>query len=182
MLFTIGHSNHSQETFLELLRLHEVEVLADVRSQPSSRYSPHFNAALLKQALQGCGLKYVWLEELGGRPKEARYYDHEGHADYAAMSTAPFFLTGLERLKSGMARFRIALMCSEENPDECHRRLLIVKTLCEHDRAYRDEITHIRRGGRLETEADKLGTEQRLQPALWGVVEESKWRSPKPIR
>lgn len=181
MLFTVGHSNYSQEAFLELLRLHHVDVLADVRSQPSSRYLPHFNAAQLK-LVSTHGLKYVWLEELGGRPKEARYYDNEGHANYAAMSEAPFFLEGLERLKRGMERYRVAVMCSEENPDECHRRLLIVKTLCEQDRAYVDEIAHIRRGGRLELEAAKLESEQGSQPALWAKVEEAKWRSPKPIR
>jgi uncharacterized protein (DUF488 family) len=185
MLLTIGHSNHSLEHFLGLLEQHGVEVLADVRSQPYSRYLPHFNARELQRALKEKGISYLWLEQLGGRPKEARYYDADGHADYAAMSQADYFVEGLERLKRGMEQYRVAIMCSEEDPNDCHRRLLIVRALCEGDPAYAKEIAHIRKDGRLEREEEMREQEQpkSRQAALWDAPQpEQRWRSPKPIR
>lgn len=162
-----------------MLAAQQVEVLADVRSVTASRYSPHFNRVPLQQALRQKGMQYVWLEALGGRPKQRSYYDANGHADYRAMSQADFFLHDLERLKQGMEKYRVALMCSEENPNECHRRLLIVRTLCQHDPAYTDEIAHIRKGGILQGESDLQAAEQSSQLSLWR--QEELWRSPKPI-
>lgn len=162
-----------------MLAAQQVEVLADVRSLPASRYSPHFNRAPLQQALRQQGMQYVWLEALGGRPKQRRYYDANGHADYLAMSQADFFLHDLARLKRGMESYRVALMCSEENPNECHRRLLIVRTLCQHDPAYADEIAHIRKGGVVQSEHALQADEQNTQLSLW--EQEDVWRSPKPI-
>ena len=126
------------------------------------------------------GIQYVWLEELGGRPKESSLYDIEGHADYLGMSKTEYFLSGLERLKTGMARYRVAIMCSEENPNECHRRLLVVKALCFADSAYAQEIAHIRSDGRLETELELQIKEAKNQDNWFGEV--TQWRSPKPIR
>jgi uncharacterized protein (DUF488 family) len=180
MLFTVGHSNQTIERFLALLQQHQIEVLADVRSVPASRFTPQFNSQGLQAFLRKHGIKYVWLEELGGRPKEASLYDLEGHADYLGMSQAPSFLAGLERLKTGMSKYRVATMCSEENPNECHRRLLVVKALCLSDSAYAEEIVHIRGGGRLETELE-LQARDSLKQANW-FGEVSQWRSPKPIR
>jgi uncharacterized protein (DUF488 family) len=160
-------------------------VLADVRSQPYSRYLPHFGLRQLRIAIKGKGVKYVWLAALGGRPKEARYYDAEGHADYAAMSRADYFLEGLGRLKRGMEQYRVAIMCSEEDPDECHRRLLIARALCEEDPAYAREIAHIRKDGKLEGEEGRGSREQakHVQAALWDSSRpEERWRSPKPIQ
>ncbi len=162
-----------------MLAAEQVNVLADVRSVPASRYAPHFNRAPLQQALRQHGMQYVWLEALGGRPKQRNYYDAHGHADYRAMSQADFFLHDLERLKQGIERYRVVLMCSEENPNECHRRLLVVRTLCQHDPAYADEIAHIRKGGVVQCERDLQAAECNPQLGLW--EQEDVWRSPKPI-
>ncbi|RIH89170.1 hypothetical protein Mlute_00377 [Meiothermus luteus] len=180
MLYTIGHSSHSPERFLQLLRTHGVEVLADVRSSPFSRHFPHFNAPELRALLKGAGILYVPMgQELGGRPQSPDLYDAEGHADYAKMSKTEAFRRGLGRLRQGMERYRVALMCSEENPSECHRRLLVVRVLCDEDPGLCAQVLHIRGNGELQSEQE-LRQEEALEQPLFGEVRP--WRSPKSIR
>jgi uncharacterized protein (DUF488 family) len=101
-LFTIGHSNHPLEKFIELLRRHGVEVVVDTRSQPYSRHAPHFNRDALRAALASAGIRYSFLgEELGGRPRGEEYYDAEGYVRYDRVAAADFFQTGIARLKRG---------------------------------------------------------------------------------
>ncbi|MGL4612200.1 MAG: DUF488 family protein [Trueperaceae bacterium] len=182
MLFTIGHSNHSIEHFVDLLKRHHVQVVADVRSSPFSRHFSQFNASNLKAYLKRQGIQYVPMgEQLGGRPKDESFYDAQGHADYGEMSKADFYLDGLERLKKGIEAYRVAIMCSEENPNECHRRLLIVRSLIEQDAAYADEIAHIRRDGQLQSEKELVANDVKPQSHLFSEVKTA-WRSPKSIR
>ncbi len=180
MLFTIGHSNHSLETFINMLKEQKVDIIADVRSKPASRYLPHFNEKRLQKALKQQEVNYVWLRGLGGMPANRQLYDVHGHADYRAISQEWFFVESLELLKREIKKHSIAIMCSEENPNKCHRRLLIVKTLCKQDSTYTDEVVHIRKGGKLENERD-LQAKEGSQPSLWEEVQETQWRSPKPI-
>ena len=98
-LFTIGHSNHTQEHFVQLLQQQGVEVLADVRSQPWSSYSPQFNVEPLKAALQAVGIRYLFLgDQLGGRPEEAEFYDDQGYVLYHRVAESPRFCAGIDRL------------------------------------------------------------------------------------
>ncbi len=150
-IYTIGHSNHPLQTFLELLRRHEIEVLIDTRSSPFSRYAPHFNRDALKAAVQDAGMKYGFYgRELGGRPENQAFYDAQGRADYAQIAASERFQSGLARLVAGAARCRTALLCSEENPSVCHRRLLIARTLFDQEVS----VCHIRGDGCLETESE----------------------------
>jgi len=150
-LFTIGHSNHSLQRFAELLRGEAIEVVADVRSAPYSRYCPWFSRDALARALPGAGPGYVFLgNELGGRPDGREFYDADGHVLYAAVAQAPFFAAGLERLREGMSRYRVALMCSEEDPTDCHRFLLVARELA----AAGANVRHIRGDGRIETQEE----------------------------
>ena len=90
-LFTIGHSNHSPEKFLELLQLHGITALADVRSAPYSRYLPHFNQSALQSLLQNSDIRYVFLgKELGARPDNPNCY-LEGKAIYEKIATTDAF-------------------------------------------------------------------------------------------
>lgn len=126
---TIGHSDHSYEKFLDLLNAHGVSALADVRSSPYSRRAPHFNREVLKDELLVDGIAYVFLgDALGGRPKDATLF-RRGAADYEAMAEEPTFKVGIDRLMEGIKRHRIALMCSERDPLECHRCLLVSRAL-----------------------------------------------------
>jgi uncharacterized protein (DUF488 family) len=154
ILYTIGHSNHCLEKFLELLNIHKIEVLVDVRSQPSSRFSPHFNQDNLKTAIRNTGAKYLFMgEQLGGRPKGKEFYDLDGHVLYGNVAQSIFFREGIARLCKGLQRFRIAIMCSEEDPAICHRTLLISRVLDGKG----IDIMHIRGNGLL-TKNENLKT------------------------
>jgi uncharacterized protein (DUF488 family) len=149
--FTIGHSNHELEEFLQLLEANYIEVLVDIRSKPYSRYAPQFNKDNLTKAIQASGIRYLFLgKELGGRPKDREFYDSEGHVLYPLLSESQLFLEGIERVINGMKTYRVALMCSEENPAKCHRYLLVGKVL--EDRSI--SVLHIRGDGRIQSKDD----------------------------
>ena len=129
-VYTIGHSNHSLETFLNLLRDLRIDVVVDIRSNPKSEIVSHFNRQSLQNSMRKYGFKYLYLgKELGGRPKNREYYDASGHILYDRIAKARPFTNGIERLLRGIKKFRVALLCSEENPANCHRRLLVGKVL-----------------------------------------------------
>jgi uncharacterized protein (DUF488 family) len=178
-LFSIGHSNHALERFLDLLRQHRIEVLVDARSHPYSRFAPHFDKSSLKEAVSKAGIKYLFLgRELGGRPDGDEFYDKEGHVLYGRVAEASLFLDGIERLENGIANYRIALMCSEENPSACHRRLLVGRVLA----ARGIQLEHIRGNGRVQTEAEFQAEEERRrtdgQIEFFGEPSQEKaWRS-----
>lgn len=151
-IYTIGHSNQTVEHLIELLRLHAIQVVVDVRSAPYSRFATQFNRRDLERAIHDAGLRYLYLgQELGGRPQDPSLYDRDGHADYQRISETESFRAGIERLRTGLSQnIRIALMCSEEDPTDCHRRLLIATVLTQDGVAVR----HIRGDGRIDEECD----------------------------
>jgi uncharacterized protein (DUF488 family) len=128
-VFTIGHSTHSYEHFLSLLRASEITAVADVRTTPFSRHFPHFNEAALRSELKLDGISYVFLgKELGGRPSGRSFYC-DGVADYEKMAKTEAFANGIKRVIEGAKKFRVALMCSEHDPLDCHRCLLVGRAL-----------------------------------------------------
>jgi uncharacterized protein (DUF488 family) len=130
-ILTIGHSSRSWPEFESLLKSNSVTAVADVRSSPYSRLAPHFNRNDLKQSLKINGISYVFLgKELGGRPEIPDLYSH-GIADYEKMSRSDLFNEGIDRVIKGARKHRIALMCAEHNPEDCHRCLLVGRRL--HD-------------------------------------------------
>ncbi|HEV3185401.1 MAG TPA: DUF488 domain-containing protein [Xanthobacteraceae bacterium] len=155
-LFTIGHSNHPIERFIDLVRGAGVSAIADVRSTPASRRYPWFNAARLKPRLEAEGIAYVPLgDALGGRPRDQRLYRDDGVADYAAMARTEEFRAGLDRVGEGARHYRVCLMCAEREPLDCHRCLLVAPALVTRGFS----IGHILADGRIEPHAD---TETRL--------------------
>lgn len=115
-VLTIGHSNHSLETFIELLLQHRVTVLADVRSAPYSRFNPHFNREPLAAALKARQIRYVYLgRELGGRSNDPDCYE-DGRIRYERLAQTDRFHEGIERVMRGAVEHRIVLMCSEKEP------------------------------------------------------------------
>ncbi|MGO9197463.1 MAG: DUF488 family protein [Acidimicrobiales bacterium] len=148
-LLSIGHSNASLESVIELLKTNDVEVVADVRSYPRSRYVPHFDALALRHALGVQGIAYVAMgEQLGGRPRGDTFYDPEGHVRYDRLAEAESFTAGVDRLLTGARQYRIAMLCSEEDPAGCHRHLLIGVVLATKG----VEVGHIRHDGRVQPE------------------------------
>lgn len=184
-IYTIGHSNHPIERFLELLEKYEIEVLVDIRSNPFSRFSRHFSHDPLKTAIQSAGAKYLYLgKELGGKPKESEFYDQDGHIDYGLISATERFAAGIERLMDGIGKYRAAIMCSEESPVDCHRRRLVGPVLMQRG----VELKHIRGNGELHLESelaqdDKSIAENFQQLTLFAQPEpQMPWRSSKPVK
>jgi uncharacterized protein (DUF488 family) len=177
-IYTIGHSSHTPEHFTDLLRRHRIQVLVDTRSAPYSRYSPQFDRESLRELITAAGVKYLYLGDvIGGRPKDESHYDEQGRARYAAMGKEEEFLEAIARLEKGAADFRVALLCSEEDPAHCHRRLLIGRVLIERGA----ELLHIRGDGRVQEDAAVAAlsgkTITQTQPALFPDIDEDKWRS-----
>ncbi|HMP79747.1 MAG TPA: DUF488 domain-containing protein [Pirellulaceae bacterium] len=176
ILYTIGHSNHELERFLELLHQHQIQILADVRSQPYSAYTPQFNRESLQSALVAAGLKYIFMgDQLGGRPHGDEFYDQEGHVLYYRVAHSPHFQAGIQRLLTGILEYKVAIMCSEEDPAVCHRFLLVTRVMDQHQ----VEIRHIRGDGRLESESTVCATskDNRHQPFLFADMEQDTWKS-----
>ena len=164
-VLTVGHSNHGPDVFVALLRKHGVDVVVDVRSAPYSRYLPHFNKDHLQEALRAAGIAYVFRgRELGGQPAERTYYDADGRVMYDALAGSAAFNEGIGFVldtvsvhpSTGSGRTdtarRMALMCSEKEPLDCHRTLLIAQTLAKSSVA----VAHIHADGHLESHAEAM--------------------------
>lgn len=154
-VWTVGHSTHPYERLLELLRAAGITAVADVRTAPFSRHLPQFNKDALQSELRTDGIAYSFLgKELGGRPTDSQYYC-DGVADYERMALSPEFVHGLQRVLDGARKYRIALMCSEQNPLDCHRYLLVGRVLAARGVA----VKHILADGTI---ADHREIEERL--------------------
>jgi uncharacterized protein (DUF488 family) len=159
-LFTIGHSNHPFDHFLGLLRRHGIDALADVRSRPYSRFVPHFSKEKLERLLRDEGIGYLYFgAELGGKPQAGEAPASSGQArapmGYRDRVAQPAFRQGIDRLLEAARANRIALMCRERDPLDCHRFHLI----CRHLAPMSLDIHHILPTGEVEAQA---ATERRL--------------------
>jgi uncharacterized protein (DUF488 family) len=151
-VLTIGHSNHTIEKFIGLLGQYRVTALADVRSSPYSRMYAQFNREALAAALKQGGITYFFLgKELGGRPADKTCYE-KGRAQYRRIAATQIFQSGLDRLLAGFQSYRIALMCAEREPLECHRTLLVAPVLEQAGIT----VLHVHADGRIETHSDAM--------------------------
>ncbi|MHC5536873.1 DUF488 domain-containing protein [Singulisphaera rosea] len=157
-VFTIGHSNHRMEQFAALLEMHGVTALCDVRSKPYSQFNPQFNRESLKKSLREHGISYVFLgKELGARSEDHACYEH-GKVQYDRLAKTELFRAGLERVRKGSETYRLALMCAEKEPLECHRTILVSKSLEELG----FDVQHIHADGRIESHSKVLSRLIRL--------------------
>jgi Protein of unknown function, DUF488 len=146
-ILTIGHSTHPMERFLGLLKAAGITAVTDVRSRPYSRLNPQFNRESLKKALGAAGIKYVFLgKELGARSEDPNCY-RNGQVQYDILSGTELFRQGIERVLAGAKRYRIALMCAEKEPLDCHRTILVARRLVEQG----VQVSHILADGSVET-------------------------------
>ena len=158
-ILTVGHSNHSLDGFLALLSKHRVAAVADLRSAPYSRFSPHFNRDTLAAALKNRAIGYAYLgRELGGRPDDPDCYE-EGRVSYARIARTARFRDGLARVEGMASRGRVALMCAEKEPLDCHRTLLVARAL------EGVSVAHILADGTLEAHEETM---ERLIAAFTG--------------
>lgn len=141
IVYTIGHSNHPLEYCVDLLRRWEIEIVADVRTQPYSRWVPHFSREALRSALAGRGIGYWYLGQALGGKRDAGYSEIALRADFQA---------AIDELAGSAQRTRITVMCAEEDPRRCHRHLLLSPAL----RRLGAGVRHIRGDGSLERDED----------------------------
>lgn len=151
-IYTIGHSNHLPETFVQLLGEARIEVLVDVRSNPGSAWASYTNPHDLKRILKAANIQYIYLGDvLGGYPNAPSCYNPQtGKADYRSMRNKESFQRGLSQLLEGLTKYRICIMCAEEDPSSCHRNLLVGDSL----RREGVHILHIRGTGKIQTDEE----------------------------
>lgn len=129
-LYTIGHSSHSLQDFLIILKTYHITHLVDVRTIPKSRHVPWFNQKKLQKSLLNNRITYIHMPKLGGLRRTNKNSintawhnaSFRGYADY--MQTSEFY-AGIKKLFSLMNRKRkIVIMCAEALPWRCHRSLI----------------------------------------------------------
>lgn len=133
-IYTVGHGTRSIESFCDLLRLSQIQQLADVRRHPGSRLHPQFGQDALRSFLTAAGINYTWVPALGGRRQPRRDSRNtawrnpsfRGYADY--MET-PAFEAALDDLMTTTGESRLAIMCAERVWWRCHRAM-IADALC----------------------------------------------------
>ncbi len=149
-LYTIGHSTHTVDRFIELIRMHLIAAVCDVRSNPYSKFNPQYNRENIQRELKKNNISYVFLgKELGPRSDDPECYV-DGKVQYDRLAKTALFKQGINRLKDGIASFRIALMCAEKDPVMCHRTILVCRQLRSEDIG----IYHILEDGSLEENSD----------------------------
>lgn len=169
IVLTIGHSTHPIDMFLDLLQRHRVTAVCDVRSTPFSRTNPEFTRESLQRSLQIRGVAYVFLgQELGARSQDPSCYVN-GKVAYDRLAGTELFQTGLNRVRQGIKKHRIALMCAERDPLQCHRTILVSRHLVAGGLA----VQHITGDGQLESHQDAM---QRLVRRL-GLPEHDLFRT-----
>ena len=145
-IFTIGHSTHDIDKFIEFLKKQKVNCLIDVRSQPYSRIAPQFNKDRLSSNLKSHGILYAhFAREFGARHTKPSLFDPDNKVDFDKVRDSSGFKQGVKRLKQGLdLGHTIALMCSEANPFDCHRFSMISYQLRKEL-----EVSHILKDGNL---------------------------------
>ena len=144
---------------MRLLQRHAVTAVCDVRSSPYSQYNPQFNREPFQKALKGAGIAYVFLGgELGARTEDPTCYK-DGKVQFHRLAGTDRFKQGLERLRKGVEKYRVSLLCAEKDPMMCHRMILV----CRHMRDDDVAIRHILEDGTLEPNEE---TERRLMKSL----------------
>ncbi len=149
-IYTIGHSTHNKKAFLLLLKRYGINCVVDVRSMPYSKYSPQFNKEEIKHNLYKHAIYYIFMgNELGARREDKSLYTKEGYLDFEKTSKSLSFIDGINRVKSGIDKdYKIALMCTEKDPLDCHRNILVARQF--YIQGY--NVVNILENGLLETQ------------------------------
>lgn len=145
-IHTIGHSNHPMEDFIKILQENSIDTVIDVRSSPYSKHVSHYNKKLLAESMENASLQYIFLgSKIGGKPRDPKYY-LDGEVNYPLLSKTLKFKEGLREIMLLSEEHNMVLMCSEENPYQCHRHHLIGHNLQKKG----FKVIHIRKNGEKE--------------------------------
>ena len=164
-IYTIGYGNRSIEDFIALLQQYKIAYLIDVRSIPHSGYKPEFSKRQLGNTLERHDIRYVYMGNLlGGKPEDESCYVN-GIVDYEKVKNAEFFQRGIQRLHTAFSQQqRVALMCSEGKPEQCHRTKLIGETLFKQELP----VVHIDENCELATQEEVIERITGGQMSLFG--------------
>lgn len=151
-LYTIGHSQHEFQYFLHLLQKHKINYLLDVRSTPFSKFAQIYNKDTLKYLLSNNNISYWAMGKFfGARPKDRSLYSDSGYLDFEKVKKSELFLRGKDNVKLGLQRGnQIALMCTEKDPIDCHRAIMVAKAFFDDG----IEVYHILPNGELQTHTE----------------------------
>lgn len=150
-IYTIGHSTHTLDHFMELLSMHQINFILDVRSVPYSKYCPQYNREAIAAELKGRNINYAFMGKyFGARQTDLNLYTADGYVDFEAVRESKVFNIGLENVEKGMSHYNIALMWAEKKPMDCHRAILVGHAfwLKGHD------VCHILSDGKFQTQED----------------------------
>lgn len=151
-IFTIGHSNLDISDFINLLLANKIELVVDVRSAPYSKLYPHFNRNPLEVSLTKNFIKYIFLgDSVGGRSNNLKDFS-KGRVVYKKIAEREEYVSSINMIIQNSSKYRIVLMCSEKEPLECHRTLLISRSIETH----RVKILHIHRDGQIESQSEAI--------------------------
>jgi uncharacterized protein (DUF488 family) len=191
-IYTIGHSSHPFPRFLELLEQHGIRLVADVRSVPYSRHHPQYRREPLAAGLEKAGIAYEFLgRELGARAEDPGVYA-EGRVQYDRLARTAPFRAGIERVKTLGSAGRVALLCAEREPLDCHRSVLIAPVLEREG----FPVIHVLADGTQRTQGEAVqrlveeaglgagdlftSQEDLVKEALKRREERIAWRAPRP--
>lgn len=140
-IYTIGHSNYTVERLIDMLKYYHIDCVVDIRGTPYSKYNIQFDKETIKETLTKVGFVYIYMaKELAAkRESKISYYD-EGYSDFERVVLEEDFKKGIERLREGCKKgYRIALMGAMQDPNRCHRSILVGRAL--RDNGF--EVRHI---------------------------------------
>ena len=151
VLYTIGHSTQSIDDFIERLKKYSIDCVVDVRSTPYSQYASQFNEPEIKYALKEAGIKYIYMgKEFGARRDNRELYDDQGRLDFEKTTSDKDFQKGIVRIKDGIDKgYSIAFMCTEKEPQDCHRCILVGRSFHEMEGI---RVENIRIDGSLKSQ------------------------------
>ncbi|GAA5817991.1 MAG: DUF488 domain-containing protein [Methanobrevibacter sp. CfCl-M3] len=150
-IHTIGHSTHEIEYFIELLQKHEIDQVLDVRSTPYSKHAPQFNKKQLKKELEANEICYKFVgDSFGARQEDPKLYSEDGILDFNKVMKSQKFRNTFNKVMDNINRANFVLMCSEKDPLNCHRSILISNAFSKEN----VKVNHILSGGEVETQID----------------------------
>lgn len=172
-IYTIGYGNREADELLMILHRLEIRYLIDVRSVPFSKHEPAYSRASLEKRLRQYGIRYLYMgDSLGGRPSDRSCYT-SGKVDYAKLADKEFYQAGVERLiDAWRQRLSVCLLCSERQPEMCHRSKLLGVSLA----TVNVPVMHVAADGALQTQADVIRLISPDQLGLFGSLFTSRKR------
>ena len=177
LIYTIGHSSHDNIYFLGLLRKYNINCIVDIRSVPFSKYVPHFNKNVIKKFLDSNNINYVYMaDEFGAIREDKNLFNQKGYLDFEIIKYTKSFKDGIARLNTGIDKqFVICLMCTEKDPLDCHRSIMIAPELVKNEFM----VNHILPDGSIETQQElekrllQLYFPTHIQQDLFSTIEKN---------